>query len=137
MARILVIDDDPLVRFALRQVLGRATGAGLAHAIVEADGAESGIAAARDGAFDLALVDMIMPERSGLDALPALRELQPGIRLIAISGGARSDNGSMLAAAARLGVTGVLRKPFTARELRGVVDQVLGGGGMPPEDVEG
>lgn len=131
MARILVIDDDPLVRFALRRVLGRATAEAEAHAIVEADGADAGVTAARDGVFDLALVDMIMPERSGLDALPALRALQPEIRMIAISGGARSDNGSMLAMAARLGVTGVLRKPFTARELRQVVDRVLQGEAMP------
>ncbi len=127
MARILVIDDDPLVRFTLRRVLGRAA----AHAIVEADSADAGVAAAEAAAFDLALVDMIMPERSGLDVLPVLRALQPAIRLIAISGGARSDNASMLAAAAGLGVTGLLRKPFTASELRQVVERVLGGGGIP------
>ena len=128
MARILVIDDDPLVRFTLRRVLGRATAAA-AHEIVEAGSADAGVAAAEEGVFDLALVDMIMPERSGLDVLPALRVLQPGMRLIAISGGARSDSGSMLATAAQQGVTGVLRKPFTARELRDVVDRALGAAG--------
>jgi DNA-binding NarL/FixJ family response regulator len=125
VARILVIDDDPLVRFTLLRVLGRAAPGRPAHAIVEAADADAGIAAARDGPFDLALIDMIMPERSGLDAVREIRACRPEVRVIAMSGGTRTDNSSILAAAQRLGVDGVLRKPFTARELRSAVDRVL------------
>jgi DNA-binding NarL/FixJ family response regulator len=125
VARILVIDDDPLVRFTLRQVLGRATAGQPAHAIVEAADADAGIAAAREAPFDLAMIDMIMPERSGLDAVLEIRACRPGVLVIAMSGGTRTDNSSILAAAQRLGVAAVLRKPFTARELRSAVDRVL------------
>jgi DNA-binding NarL/FixJ family response regulator len=127
VARILIIDDDPLVRFAVRRALAHAGAGGEAHEVAEADGAEAGMHAVRNGAFDLALVDLVMPDRNGLELLPEIHAMRPATRLIAISGGTRADNGSLLDAATRLGVTGVLRKPFTARELRGVVDGALAG----------
>jgi CheY-like chemotaxis protein len=125
LARILIIDDDPLVRFTMRRVLAREVAGQPEHELVEADGGQSGVDAVRLAAFDLALVDMIMPEMSGLDVVPALRAERPRMRLIAVSGGARTDNASMLAAAERLGVDAVLHKPFTARELRAVVRGAL------------
>lgn len=127
VARILIIDDDPLVRFAVRRVLGQATPGGEAHEIVEADGAGSGTAAARAATFDLALVDLVMPDGSGLEVLPEIHAMRPEARLIAISGGTRTDNEGLSATVSALGVAGLLRKPFTARELRVAVADVLAG----------
>ena len=118
------------MRFTLRQVLGRAAPDHVAHAVTETGDAAAGIAAVEDSEFDLALVDMIMPARSGLDVVPAILSRWPNMRVIAISGGMRTDNGSMLATAQRMGVHDVLRKPFTARELRTAVDRVLGVAGV-------
>ncbi len=81
MASILVIDDDRLVREATETVL-RAKGH---HVTAAADG-ESGVAAARSGAFDVAIVDLFMPDIDGLKVMGAIRAANPALPMIAASG---------------------------------------------------
>jgi CheY-like chemotaxis protein len=70
--RVLVIDDDEVVRYLLRQRLQR-------HEMVEAENGERGLAEARRSRPDVIILDFVMPDLSGPDVLDRL-ESDPGTR---------------------------------------------------------
>src|SRR5690349_1498674 len=81
MARILVIDDEPLVRKTVQVML---TAHGF-EVVTAADG-QSGLDAVKAGAFDLAIVDVFMPGMDGLQTTAAIRRHCPTLPVIAASG---------------------------------------------------
>lgn len=119
MARVLVVDDEPhivkLVSFTL-------TGRG--HEVMTAtDGAE-GVDMACDTLPDLILMDMMMPEVTGLEALGRLkaREETAGIPVIMLSA---KSQGYEQEAGLAAGAVRYVCKPFTPSELAQVVSEVL------------
>jgi len=110
MKRILVVDDDLMVRDLLRATLSRngydanaASGWKEAKQIV---GSEPP---------DIVVLDMYMPDVDGLEVLAHLRKALPEVRIIAMSGG--MGKGNLLATATKLGAGWSLEKPFTPQEL--------------------
>jgi LmbE family N-acetylglucosaminyl deacetylase len=79
--RALVIEDDPdsalFAESALRQLAGM-------DVEIAAD-AQQALTALADGTFDIVLTDIEMPGRSGLDILPQVRELQPGVPVLVLT----------------------------------------------------
>ena len=84
MQRILVIDDDPLVRRTMERLLQK-SGYEVRLAV---DGIE-GLRAFRTQRPDLVITDIIMPQKEGLDTIRLLRTWSPDVKIIAISGGSR------------------------------------------------
>ena len=85
--RILVIEDDPVVRFNMLSYLEDS-----GFAVIEADSGNDGIDAAREGAPDLVLCDLRMPGMDGLKVLETLRAEQPDLPVVVVSGtGVLSD----------------------------------------------
>lgn len=122
MARILVIDDEELIRMTITQVLE-----GRGHTVVTAVDGVDGLRQFREGApFDLVITDIVMPNKPGLETIKELRALEAGVKIMAISGGSRSNYGTHLDAAKALGVNAVLRKPFVLADLCTTVDECLG-----------
>ena len=80
--RILVIDDDPDIRRLLRLALEDA-----GYDVREAQEGDDGLAIARQERCALAIVDLFMPGKEGLETILALRREMPQIKLIAMSGG--------------------------------------------------
>ncbi len=123
MARILVLEDDELVREFLRFSLSSA-----GHEVVELEnGAEAWALHSREP-VDLVITDLIMPERDGLETISELRASSPQLPIIAISGGggqAGLDADTLLSAAKGLGACQVLEKPFGRRRLELVVSEAL------------
>lgn len=120
MARILVIDDDPLLRRMLTEILQRA-----GHTVVlAADGLE-GAQLYRADPADVVLCDIVM-QHSGLALIRILRQQYPECRIIAISGA----EPRRLAYARASGATDTLSKPFLPGQLVQTVATVLA---MPPE----
>ena len=113
VARILVVEDNILLREILRRVLV------LHHYTV--DGAEDGRAALalyQKNRYDVVLLDMIMPQLDGVETICALHELDRGARLVAMSGGGeRIGSDLCMGWAHHLGVRWLLRKPFTQEQL--------------------
>lgn len=66
---------------------------------------------------DAAVVDILMPERDGLDFIMEARRIHPGLRIVAITGGGRLGAGPLLRMADGLGADATLVKPFSASEL--------------------
>ena len=121
MARILVIDDEELVRFTLKQALQKA-----GHEVVEAADGNDGIAVCRQSPVDLIITDIIMPEKEGIETIVELRRDDPDLKIIAISSGGRTGTTDYLELAQKLGARQVLRKPFGRQELLEAVQDILG-----------
>lgn len=119
-ARILVIDDDPLVRATLRALLE-----GEGYEVTIAVDGENGLEAFRRHTPDLVITDIVMPEVEGIETIRQMREIAPNLPILAISGGGRGVSLDYLRMAQRLGATEVLAKPFEAEELVGVVARCL------------
>jgi CheY-like chemotaxis protein len=112
MQKILLIDDDPLVRRTIERVLQK-NGYDVHLA---ADGLE-GLRTFRTLQPDLVITDLVMPVKEGLDTIRLLRTWSPEAKIIAISGGGRVANTDLLAEAAVLGASVVIAKPFEPDEL--------------------
>jgi len=110
MARILVIDDDRLLREAVRALLESAR-----YDVIEAADGDAGLRLYREQGADLVLVDIFMPERDGLEVIRTLRAEAPQALIIAMSGGGRLVKVDLLQAAARFGASRTLAKPFEPR----------------------
>jgi CheY-like chemotaxis protein len=120
VARVLVVDDDRLVRVTIKLALQRAH-----HEVLEAQDGLEAIEAVDRSKVDVVVTDIIMPEVDGIGLILALRKRAPGMKVIAISGGGRTQNMDFLRMAKALGANLVLAKPFTAEEIQQAVDSVL------------
>ena len=121
MAKILVIDDDPLVRNTVARVL-RHRG----YAAILAEDGHKGLKLFQSEAPDLVITDIIMPDREGIETIREMRAARPEVKIIAISGGGRLRNLDLLAMAGKLGADEIVAKPFDAAELVAPVLRCLG-----------
>lgn len=122
MARVLVIDDDPLVRAMLKQTLEK-SGYEVADA---SDGAE-GIGLFRQKPADVVITDIIMPGKDGWETIVELRRDFPDVKIIAISGGDRIGPTSYLMIGRRFGAQRIFAKPLKKDELLKAVSELLRG----------
>ena len=121
MSRVLVIDDDKFVRISIRTVL-EADG----YEVDEAKDAFEGMALQKAYTFDAAIVDLLMPHKDGLETIQGLKEYNPNLPILAISGGMSSAHQSFLNAATLMGATATLEKPFGGDELLATMANVVG-----------
>ena len=119
MARILLIDDDDLLREILAKALTQA-----GHVVIEAREGREGVELFRAAPVDLVLTDIIMPDREGLETIIALRRELPRLPIIAMSGG-NNNSPFYLKLAAQLGAQRRLAKPFTPALLLRTIENVL------------
>ena len=118
MARILAVDDDPLVRRCISRILVNA-----GHDVVPAGHGADALQLASDRAFDVALVDYHLPFIDGLEVLQRLREVQPGCLRILVTGAL--DLPMIMDAVNRGEVMRVVEKPFESAGLISAVDDAM------------
>jgi len=104
--KILVIDDDRVVREALVRILE----AGGYEVVSAADG-RSGMAVFREAAPELVITDMMMPGQEGIETIRLMRAERPGATLIAMSGDVPDEQFDILVIARQLGADDAIRKP--------------------------
>jgi CheY-like chemotaxis protein len=115
--RVLVVDDDPDVLDALREIL-----VSLGYEFSAAASGEQAIAAMATFRPHVMLLDLLMPGISGLEALTYFRQHHRTVPVIVITG----DPGGVSAQKARAaGSFDVLAKPFDLATLRGLVAQAM------------
>src|SRR5262245_498460 len=107
--RVLVADDCPDTRKSLRMLL-KVWG----HDCREAGDGQEAVRLALDYAPDLILLDILMPELDGYEAARRIRQFDPSLRMVAMTG--HTGPGDVLAAL-EAGFDHFLVKPFDPREL--------------------
>ncbi len=125
--RAIVIEDMQESRDLVATVLSED-----GYEVVAANGGKAGIKAFEPGRFDLVVTDVLMPEADGLEVIKAIRQLDPDVPVIAISGGGETFAAVIALTAARaFGANEILYKPFRVADLRDAVTRVVksGGGG--------
>jgi two-component system chemotaxis response regulator CheY len=120
MKRILLIEDDEGFRSILLMSLEK-----MGYNVTEAKDGREALAAFKKAAPDLVVTDLIMPETEGLETIRVLRRAHPELKIIAMSGGGRSDARDNLKMAKNFGATAVFAKPFSFGELHKVVAKLL------------
>ena len=120
MARILIIDDEALIRDLLKKILERE-----GYEIVTAAGGEEGIKIHRENPAELIITDLIMPEKERLETIMELRRDFKDVKIIAMSGGGRVDPETYLQMAKTLGAVKTLAKPFDRKELLESIEELL------------
>jgi CheY-like chemotaxis protein len=124
MARILVVDDDPMVCEAIEVCLQHQ-----GFDVTVANGGEAGLRALETSAFDVMLVDIFMPHMRGFESIRIFHERAPATPLIAMSGYAFAEmeppSPDFHKMAHDLGATHCLRKPFSPKALLAAIDECL------------
>lgn len=106
MARILLIDDDELIRAMLTEALEED-----GHQVQAAANGRQGIERYSSD-FDLVITDIVMPEQEGIQTIMELRKLDPSVKIIAMSGGGRTRGEDYLNLAEKLGAVYTFAKPL-------------------------
>jgi len=114
---ILVVDDEPVVGDALKLVLESS-----GYEVVLVEKGREGITQAGNRRFHLAIIDLFLSDISGLRAIKTIREQQPEILIILITG---RGNPQAFSAARRLGVVGILAKPFRPADILQLIATTL------------
>lgn len=119
MSLVLVIDDDPHMRTAMRRML-----TAVGHQVIEASDGCEGLAAFQSHAPDVVVTDLVMPEKEGIETIIELRRATRQTRILAVSGSLVDGGASFLAMAKRLGADLILEKPFRAAQLQEAVNRL-------------
>jgi CheY-like chemotaxis protein len=118
VARVMVIDDDPLVSSAVKRSLRD-------HRVSVHANARDALTALRNGErFDLILCDLMMPEVTGMDFYEELvaMDAAQAARVVFVTGGAVTTRARQFVASTR---NEVVEKPFDVRKLREIVARAL------------
>lgn len=95
------------------------------HLVLEASNGKEAINKFKPAVTDLVITDLIMPDEDGLKVIMKIREIKPGIKIIAISGGGKAGPGNYLNLARALGADEVFSKPFSMNDLINKIDLLL------------
>jgi len=120
MERILIVDDDHETRVVLAEILCRA-----GYSVSVALGGSDAVRCWRTERIDLAVIDIWMPEKDGLETIMEIRRITPNAKIIAMSGVKTAGPMDPLALAARVGARQTLRKPFLGEELLHAISDLL------------
>jgi two-component system response regulator AtoC len=113
--KILIVDDEKLVRDFLQETLKRKN-----YDVQSVDSGQKAFQALREKQFDLVITDMKMPDYSGLDVLKKTKELSPGTIVVIITAYGSVENA---VEAMKLGAFNYLIKPFTPDTIEAVLEK--------------
>jgi two-component system OmpR family response regulator len=126
MTKILIIDDEPLLRDCIGDLLEQC-----GYLVTTARDAATGLRRIQERGCEILVTDVIMPGMSGIDLIREVRRLRLPMRIVAMTGGgAGRAIGDILAEARRAGAEAALAKPFGAADLLEAVSP--GSGLIPP-----
>ena len=117
MAKIMIVDDEKLVRWSISSGLERDD-----HEVFCAQSGEEAIEKAKEVDFDLVITDFKMPGMNGAELLEQLKDLNPDTKVVVLT--AYSAELSMRRAV-KLGASEYIEKPFLVDEIRELVQTVL------------
>ncbi len=119
--RILIVDDHPIVRAGLANLLGREDGFRLEGGV---DGGEEALAFLDHHIVDIVLLDLHMPKMTGLEVLPAILKREQAPRVLILSS---FDYEEEIYRSVKAGARGYLMKDATRAEIVGAIRSVANG----------
>lgn len=126
-ARILVVDDEQLVRDLMQQILGKS-----GHEVKVAGNPDAAIAACKGKAYDIIFMDIRLGKaEDGISVFRKIRELQPDSHVVFLSGDPNIE--SVWQKVRNEGADGFIKKPFDISEIDGVVYRILAFPGAPED----
>ncbi|MCD4652565.1 response regulator [bacterium] len=118
--RILVVDDTKVVRDTVNLFLEIA-----GYDVLSATCGNDALQICKSQPIDLVITDMVMPGLSGIELIRQLTRYNPGVKIIAMSGGCNSNPENELSNALKEGAQAALQKPFFSEGLLSTVKTVL------------
>lgn len=126
MARILVVDDDPTIRAIAQELLH-----GSGHELFEAEDGDEALRIAAVMPIDLIVLDMLMPNKDGIETIQAVKRDHPATRILAISSGGRMDGAMLLKLATAFGADETMQKPLRLGTFAVIIDSLLARAAVP------
>jgi putative two-component system response regulator len=117
MTRVLVIDDEDVIRGLMREILERA-----GYETIGAETAEQALALLEEQDVALVVSDIVMPGLTGLELLDEVRTRRPSLPVILVTGAGTYEN---LSEAVARGASGLVIKPFSHADLQNAVAGAL------------
>ena len=117
MAKLLIVDDEAGIVEEIKLFFQEE-----GHQVYTADSGEDGIALMRTHLPDLLMIDVKLPDISGLKVLAATKEISPKSKTIVITGYVDQD---LIDEAEKLGRDAFIQKPFNLETLKNEVDRLL------------
>jgi DNA-binding response OmpR family regulator len=114
---VLVVDDEPIVCHSVRRILSKRS-----CAVEEAFDVDAALQKMKVGKYDLVLLDLKMPKRSGMEVLRSIKTQWPEVPIIMVTGYGTIETAIE---ATKLGAQNFISKPFTPEELTKVAEEVL------------
>ena len=126
--RVMVVDDHPVMRSGLTEVLGAS---GRLEVVGQAGDGEEAVRTVEELKPEVVVMDVIMPRKDGIDACREIMELLPGTRVMMLTASTEED---AVIEAIAAGATGYLQKYSRPEELVGAVVDVAEGRLRIPEE---
>jgi putative two-component system response regulator len=117
MTRVLVIDDEEVIRGLMREILERA-----GYETIGAETAEQALSLLEEQDVSLVVSDIVMPGLTGLEVLEEVRARRPSLPVILVTGAGTYEN---LSEAVTRGANGLVIKPFSHADLQNAVAGAL------------
>jgi two-component system invasion response regulator UvrY len=122
MLKLLIIDDHPIVRRGLKQILSEAS---ISLKIDESSHGDAALEKINNDLYDIVLLDISMPGRSGLELLKQIKSIKPELDVLILSIHPEEHYGPLVF---RLGASGYVSKSSAPEELIKAIQKVVKGG---------
>lgn len=123
MNTVLIVDDEDSIQTVTSAILSKQ-----GYRTVGACTADEAERAIDSGEVDVALVDVVLPGRGGIDLLMEIKEKHPSLPVIVMSGKVSTDAEPFKKLASQFGAKCIISKPFTSEDLVTCVESVLNEG---------
>ena len=120
MTKVLLVDDDRVIREALSKALQLQN----FHVNSLSDGTKV-ISEIEENDYDIIVLDIVMPNKEGLETIQDVRSINTKIPILAVSGGGRTTPSSNLEIAKMMGANDTLLKPFDSFSLIQKINKIL------------
>jgi len=120
MTRVLLVDDDEIIRETLSEALKLRN----FYVYSLSDGTKV-VQEIEENDYDIIVLDIVMPNKEGLETIQDVRKINSKIPILAVSGGGRTAPSSNLAIAKMMGANDTLVKPFDSLSLVQKIQKIL------------
>jgi DNA-binding NtrC family response regulator len=116
--RILVVEDDKLIRWSLKEIFTQE-----GYEVDAVDTIKDALSRATNNAYNLIFADIEMGEETGIDMLQEIDELQPLTKIVILSANTRNQIEPFLGT---LKIFSIVEKPFNAEQIKMIAKEALG-----------